>query len=90
MPTELIGIIRVRHRDPTFRGKQFLGVTLECSDGKAWIVDYREQSPFHEFADRQVQVAGDPYQPEPDSQRLIENSALGHFRVESIRLISDE
>jgi len=84
MAIELIGVIRVARRNPKFQGKQFLGVTLECSDGMTWVIDYREQSRFQDFEGRQVRVAGEPY--EPDGQHLIDSNTLGHLRVSTIEL----
>ena len=76
------GIVHASRYVPSVQGKQFLGAIIKCSDGKEWVIDYDEQSPFHAFADRQVVVSGEPY--EPASQRLIGRGGgqkLGHFRV---------
>jgi hypothetical protein len=70
------------------KGKQFLGAIIECSDGREWVIDYEEQSPFHAFADRQVVVSGEPY--EPTGQHLIGTPGggkRGHFRVSNMRLV---
>ena len=55
------------------QGKQFLGATIESSDGRKWVIDYDEQSPFHAFADCQVLVSGEPY--EREGQKLVPGGA---------------
>jgi hypothetical protein len=85
----LEGIVRASRYVPGARGKQFLGVTIVCTDGKEWVVDYDEQSPFHAFADRNVVVSGHPYDP-GRGQQLIGGGggqSLGHFRVLTMRLL---
>ena len=57
------GIVRACRYIPGGQGKQFLGAIIECGAGKEWVIDYDEQSPFHAFADRQVVVSGEPYEP---------------------------
>jgi len=82
----LEGIVQASRYDPNAPGKQFLGAAIECSDGKVWVIDYEEQSPFHAFAGRQVVVAGESYTPK--GQALIGWSGgtkLGHFRVATMR-----
>ena len=84
----LEGIIYASPYDPSAPGKQFLGVTIECSDAKVWVIDYEEQSPFHSFARRQVIAFGEPYNPK--GQYLISRSGgktLGHFRPSCVRLV---
>jgi hypothetical protein len=71
-------------------GKQSLPgpTTIECSDGKQWVVDYNEQSPFHAFAGRHVLVSGEPYT--PTGSHLISRDRerpLGHLKVSTMRLI---
>jgi hypothetical protein len=81
----LEGILRAYRRDSRFEDKPFLGAEIECKDGTLWIITYEEDSPFHRFADRQVVVSGEPY--EPTGQHLISDGGkLGHFHVSSIRL----
>jgi hypothetical protein len=77
------GIVRASGYDASGQGKQFLGATIECSDGKERVIDYDEQSPFHAFADRQVVVFGEAYK--PDGQCIC--STGGHFRVSAMRLV---
>jgi len=82
------GIVHASRYVPSAQGKQFLGAIIECSDGRQWVVDYDEQSPFHAFAGRQVVVSGEPY--EPAGQHLIGlrgGQKLGHFRVSTMRLV---
>jgi len=82
------GIVRAFGYGDGDQGKQFLGAIIECSDGKVWVIDYDEQSPFHAFADRQVVVSGEPY--EPSGQHLIGwrgGQKPGHFRVSMMRLV---
>lgn len=84
----LEGIVHTFAYHPNAQGKQFLGAAIECSDGKVWVIDYREQSPFHAFAGRQVVVSGEPYNPE--GQYLNGwggDKTLGHFRVSTMRLV---
>jgi hypothetical protein len=84
----LEGVVHASRYDPGAQGKQFLGVAIECSDGKVWVIDYEEQSPFHAFAGRHVVVSGKPYSPE--GQHLIGwggGKKLGHFRVSTMRLV---
>lgn len=84
----LVGIVRAERYDPAADGKPFLGAAVECSDGKVWVVDYSEQSPFRLFAGQQVVVSGEPCQPE--GQHLIEwggTQRPGHFRVSILRLV---
>jgi hypothetical protein len=86
----LEGIVHASRYDPSAQGKQFLGAAIECSDGKVWVIDYSEQSPFHVFAGRQVVVSGEPYKPEGQGQHLIGwrgVKKLGHFRVSTMRLV---
>jgi hypothetical protein len=80
------GVIRARRYDPAGHGKQFLGACIECRDGDGWILGYSEQSPYHAFADRQVVVSGEPY--EPNGQRvIIPGIAWRHLRVSSMWLM---
>jgi hypothetical protein len=82
------GIVRAAAYDDGDKGKQFLGAIIECSDGRQWVIDYEEQSPFHAFAARQVAVSGEPY--EPTGQHLIGapgGRKLGHFCVSNMRLV---
>jgi hypothetical protein len=82
METLLKGIVRAHSYDPGGQGKQFLGAAIETSDGKAWVIDYDERSPFHPFDGREVVVSGEPYQ--PGGQHLVgwtDGRELGHFRV---------
>jgi hypothetical protein len=81
----LEGIVRGRGG-----GKKFLPgpTTIECSDGKRWVIDYDEQSPFRAFADRHVLVSGEPYT--PSGSHLISRDRerpLGHLNVSTMRLI---
>jgi hypothetical protein len=76
-------------------GKQFLGAIIECADGKAWIVDYNESSPYHAFADCRVIVEGRLGSLEGGSQRLIRWKGrsvgidLGHLIVSTMRLVGE-
>jgi hypothetical protein len=81
------GAVRASSYTRGTEGKQFLGAVIECADGKIWLIDYSEQSPFHAFADRQVLVSGEPY--DPEGQALIGwyGREVGHFRVSTLRLI---
>jgi hypothetical protein len=79
---QLEGIV-LASRYAANKGKQFLGAIIKCTD-RMWVIDYDEQSPFHAFADRQVVVSGEPY--EPAGQYLI-GKKLGHFRVSTMRLV---
>ena len=81
----LEGIVHASHYVPGAQGKQFLGVTIVCTDGKDWVIDYDEQSPFHVFADRQVVVFGQPYNSGQGQQ--LGGQSLGHFRVSTMRLV---
>ena len=84
---QLEGVVRAYRYTPD-GGKQFLGVELECSDGRQWIISYNEQSPFHAFADRRVLVSGEPYKPKGQSPMSRDrNRPLGHFRVTTMRLV---
>jgi hypothetical protein len=85
---QLEGVVRA-YRYTAGRGKPFLGVKLECSDGKVWIISYDEQSPFHAFADRRVLVSGEQYQPKKGSfiVSLDRSRPLGHFRATTMRLV---
>ena len=88
METRLEGIVHASRYDSSARGKQFLGTGIESSDGKVWVIDYDEQSPFHAFAGRRVVVFGEPYEPEPEDQHLVgwgEGKQLGHFHVSTLR-----
>lgn len=80
----LEGIVRSSRYVPGAQGKQFLGVTIVCTDGKEWVIDYDEQSPFHAFADRKVVVFGQPYDPGQGQQ--LGGVDLGHLRVSTMRL----
>ncbi len=82
----LEGIVRASRYNPSAQGKHFLGAAIECRDGKVWVVDYNEQSPFHAFAGRQVVASGEPYKPE--GQYLVGwgGKILGHFRAATVRL----
>jgi len=85
----LEGIVHACRYDPGAEGKQFLGAaieSIESSDGRVWVIDYDEQSPFHAFDGRQVVVSGEPYK--PDGQLLAGWSGKqpGHFRVSTLRL----
>lgn len=87
MEAQLKGIVHASSYEFGAQGKQFLGAAIECGDGRMWVIDYDEQSPFHAFAGRQVVVLGEPY--EPEGQHLIgwrEGKAVGHFRVSTMRL----
>ncbi len=81
----LEGVVRASSYVPGAQGKQFLGVTVVCTDGREWVIDYDEQSPFHAFADRKVVVFGHPYDPGQGQQIGGEN--LGHFRVSTMRIV---
>ena len=79
------GIVHASRYDPNAPRKQFLGATIECGDGKEWVIDYDEQSPYHSFADRQVVVSGEPYQ--PDGQQIGGGRIAGHLLVSTMRLV---
>ncbi len=81
----LEGIVHASDYEPGGQGKQFLGAIIECADGKEWVIDYDEQSPFHAFADRHVVVSGRPYTPE--GQCIGGGQIVGHFRVSTLRLV---
>ena len=84
------GIVRAQSYKRGAEGKQFLGAVLECADGKAWVIDYSEQSPFHPFADRQVLVSGEPYHPKGQTLmgwRGKTGDKFGHFSVSTMRLV---
>jgi len=84
----LEGIVHASQFEPGAEGKQFLGAAIECDDGRVWVIDYREESPFHPFAGRRIEVVGQPYQPE--GQHLIGwrgGKLLGHFRVSTFRIV---
>lgn len=85
----LEGIVHASPYDPSAQGKQFLGAMIKCSDGKEWVLDYDEQSPFHAFAGRQVAVSGEPYKLEEGQQMfsMSRNKGLEHFRVSTMRLL---
>ena len=88
MKAQLKGIVHASRFKPGAQGKQFLGVAIECSDGKMWVIDYDEQSPFRAFDRRQVVVHGEPY--EPDGAHLIGwagGKTVGHFRVTTMWLV---
>jgi hypothetical protein len=84
MEVRLEGVVHAPRHDPD------LGpgapAAIECSDGKVWVIDYEEQSPFHLFHGRQVVAVGEPYQPE--GSHIIgwpRAKQLGHLRVTSLR-----
>ncbi|HET9484558.1 MAG TPA: hypothetical protein VFO79_11430 [Xanthomonadales bacterium] len=52
---------------------------LEFADGKRWVVDYRPRTPWTWFADQEVVVTGECY--EPFGQAIGAN----HFRVDELR-----
>src|SRR5450432_1341217 len=82
------GVVRASSYARDAPGKQFLGAIIEGSDGNDWVIDYDEQSPFHAFADRQVLVSGEPY--EPNGQKLIGRwgkLGIGHLQVATMRLV---
>ncbi|HEY6196871.1 MAG TPA: hypothetical protein VI504_17720 [Candidatus Eisenbacteria bacterium] len=82
----LEGIVHASRFGSGDLGKPFLGAALECDDGRVWVIDYRETSPFHAFAGRRIEVLGQPYVPE--GQHLIGwpgGKELGHFRVSNFR-----
>ena len=80
------GIVYASQYDDAAPGKQFLGAIVQCSDGKRWVVDYAEQSPFHLFAGRRVLVSGKPYT--PTGQHLISvDGSLRHLKVSTMRLL---
>lgn len=82
------GTVHAVPYNPRAEGKQFLGAAIECTDGKVWVIDYSEESPFHAFANRHVVVFGEPY--EPEGQQLVGwegGKKLGHLRVSTLRLI---
>src|SRR5471030_384138 len=82
------GVVRASSYARYAPGKQFLGAIIEGSDGNDWVIDYDEQSPFHAFADRQVLVSGEPY--EPTGQMLIGRRGkpgIGHLHVATMRLV---
>jgi len=80
------GIVRASRYSREGQGKQFLGATIECSEGKEWVISYSEQSPYHVFADRRVVASGESY--EPEGQRLMSREGtLGHFSVSTMRLL---
>ncbi len=81
----LEGTVRASRYQPAIEGKQFLGVIIECADGREWVIDYDEQSPFHAFADRRVVASGRPYTPE--GQCIGGDRIAGHFRVSTMRLV---
>src|SRR5262245_46370626 len=83
---ELEGIVRVSRYEPDSPGKQFLGATVESSDGTVWLITYEEQSPFLLFADCPVAARGEPY--DPTGQRVSFRGATrtSHFRVSTMRL----
>ncbi len=85
MEVRLEGIVRASRYDPGSQGKQFLGAIIECADGKEWVIDYDEQSPFHAFTGRHVVVSGRPYIPE--GQCIGGGQIVGHFRVSTLRLV---
>src|SRR5262245_48640888 len=88
MDIQLEGIVHASRYDANAPGKQFLGAAIECSDGKVWVIDYAEESPFHAFAGRQVLVAGEPFTPGPGTQHLVSwgDKPVGHFEVSTMRL----
>jgi hypothetical protein len=51
------------------------------------VVSYREQSPYHAFADRHVVASGAPYKPDSHEQHIsTRDGRLGHFCVSTMRL----
>jgi hypothetical protein len=88
METKLEGVVRAHRYDPTAKGKQFLGAAVEGEDGTIWVIDYEEQSPFHAFDGHHVVAYGEPYDPGPESQHLVEwgeGKDPRHFRVATMR-----
>jgi len=83
----LEGIVHACRYDPSAEGKQFLGAAIESRDGRVWVIDYDEQSPFHAFAGRQVVVSGEPYTPEGQLLARWSGKQPGHFRVSALRLV---
>ena len=85
----LEGVVHARHYRVGDHGKQFLGAALECNDGAVWIIDYDEQSPFHNFVGRHVIAYGEPPKPIGIRQVLVGwpgAKALGHFCVSTMRV----
>jgi hypothetical protein len=84
----LEGIVRSSRYRPGFHEKQFVGAIIECSDGREWVIDYDEQSPFHAFSDRRVVVSGESYKPAKEQHLIQENGKpKQHFRVSNMRLV---
>jgi hypothetical protein len=74
------GIVRAFRYAREGQGKQFFGATIECSDGKEWVISYDEQSPYHAFADRRVLASGELYK--PGGQHIISRDGrLGRFTL---------
>jgi hypothetical protein len=84
--TYLEGKVHASRYDPGAPGKQFLGATIQCSDGTVWVISYGEQSPYHLFADRQVIASGEPYEPEGQQMIIVGAKDTRHFNVSTMRL----
>jgi hypothetical protein len=65
--------------DDHTKAARFQGVWLEQSDGSRWVVDYRARSLWTWFADREVIVTGECYQP------IGSAITAPHFRVDTLR-----
>ena len=86
----LEGIVHASRYHRRDQGKQFRGAAIECSDGKVWVIDYSEESPYHAYAGRHVVVSGEPFDPDPYGQRLVGwsgSKSVGHFSVSTMRLV---
>ena len=81
METRLEGIVHASRHYPGCHA------AIECSDGRVWVIDYEEQSPFHAFAGRQVVAFGEPYQPGMEAHLIGwgDGRQVGHFRVATMR-----
>jgi len=76
VPSGQRGTLRIA---PKMNPDRFYGVWLERADGSRWIVDYRARALWTSFADREVVVTGECYQPKG-------HAILGtHFRILTLR-----
>ncbi|HEY5927096.1 MAG TPA: hypothetical protein VIV11_35655 [Kofleriaceae bacterium] len=75
-PSEQRGTLRL---EPNQSATRFYGVWLEKPDGTRWVVDYRARALWTWFADREVVVTGECYDPVGHAIRAT------HFRILSLR-----
>ena len=61
--TQSRGMVHASRYEANSSGKHVLRATIKCHDGITRILEYDELSPYHAFADREVEVWGQSYGP---------------------------